>query len=347
MDELAYAAVAAIPPSIDLDEIERAVRVQYGLVGQYAPLVSERDQNLHLRASTGDEYVAKISSAAESGIVSDFQVAALLHVESLVEPGVPRVVRTRDGKTAAHVTSDGIRYKLRLVTYLPGPQLSTTRLNRRLALDFGRQLARLDVELQSFSHPGDQPKLLWDLQKAGQLRGLVSHIDDSTARDGVEQALDDFDRVFASGLGEFRTQVIHGDANPGNVIVHSSGTSVSGFIDFGDMVRAPRVCEPAIAAAYLRGEEADPLEWIAAFIAGYSRVAPLLECEQALLFDLVRARLAATITLLFWRLGARSPDDPYREQTLREEADAIRFLAVLDRLGRASFLEQIVAAIPQ
>ncbi|MGI9238431.1 MAG: phosphotransferase [Woeseiaceae bacterium] len=347
MDGLAHAAVAAVPPSIDLDKIKQAVRDEYGFRGDYLPLVSERDQNFHLRTTAGDEYVAKITSAAQPGIVSDFQVSALLHLESLTEPGAPRVVRTQDGKTAADVTSDGIRYRLRLVTYLPGAQLSTTPIDRRLVLDFGTQLARLDVELQSFSHPGDQPELLWDLQKTGLLRGLLPHIDQSAARHCVEQALNDFDQVVASGLGALCTQVIHGDANPGNVIVDSTGTSVSGFIDFGDMVRAPRVCEPAIAAAYLRGEEANPLEWITPFLAGYSRVSPLQECEQVLLFDLVRARLAATITLLFWRLGARRTDDPYRQKTLREEEDAIRFLAVLDELGRTRFLEQITAAIRQ
>lgn len=345
MDGLAHAAVAAVPPSIELETVERAVQRQYGLDGEYTSLVSERDQNFHLRASTGDEYVAKIASAAEPGIVNDFQVAALLHLESLATPRVPTVIRTRGGQTSGNVTSNGIRYRLRLVNYLPGAQLATMPIDRRLALDFGTRLAQLDVGLQSFSHPGDQPELLWDLQKAGALRGLLSHIDDSAARRSVERALDDFDRVVVSELDQLCTQVIHGDANPGNVIVDAAGASVSGFIDFGDMLRAPRICELAIAAAYLRGGNENPLEWITPFLVGYSCISPLAEREQALLFDLVRVRLATTITVLFWRLGARADDDPYRQKTLREEADAIRFLGALEKLGREYFLAQIMAAV--
>lgn len=343
MDGLAHAAVAARPPAIERAELEVAIREQFGLKGKYMPLVSERDQNFHLVADDGNEYVAKVTSLAEPPIVSDFQIAALLYLEPS-GIAVPKVIRTCDGTVSGVVNSAGHDHKLRLVSYLPGAQLASVAVDRDIAIDFGARLAKLDVALRAFSHPGDQPVLLWDMQRAGELREFVSCIDAADTRTAVERALYDFDNAVAPGLGQLRAQVIHGDANPGNVLVDPDSHRVAGFIDFGDMVRAPVVCEIAIAASYLRSDESSPLELIAPFVAGYDSVSPLQRNEKSLLFDLVRTRLATTITLLFWRLRARDADDPYREKTLRDESDAMRFLGALDAYGRSGFLEAIAGA---
>jgi len=49
--------------------------------------------------------------------------------------------------------------------------------------------------------------------------------------------------------------------------------------------------------------------------------------------------------LLYWRLDARDHDDPYRQKTLDREADAVDFLARLDKFGRAAFLCELQRAI--
>jgi len=339
----AYTAIQARPPDFAISELAPLVEQQFGLVGDYRPLVSERDQNFHLAAASGDEYVVKVTSSAEPSIVSEFQIAALLHLENF-ETTVPKVIRTRDGNTAGIVSSSDHDHKLRLVSFLPGVLLSSLAVDSDLVGDFGLRLAELHAGLEGFSHPGECPVLLWDMQRAGELRGLLTCIGDSATRRSVERALDDFESVVVPRLGEFRAQVIHGDANPGNVLVDPRSRCVTGFIDFGDMVRAPLVFDIAIAAAYLRGPDSDPLESIRPFVASYRCAASLQDIEQALLFDLVRTRLATTITLLFWRLSARSDGDPYREKTLQEEADAIRFLAALDQIGREGFSAQLADA---
>lgn len=340
----AHSALLAEPPEISLAELASHVEQQFGLVGNYRPLVSERDQNLHLTAVSGDEYIVKVTSSAEPAVVSEFQIAALLHLESS-SVRVPRVIDTRDGRSSGIVKGGEHNYRLRLVSYLPGVQMASVPVDPDMAYDFGVQLAKLDAGLEGFSHPGQAPVLLWDLQRAGELRGLLNNIDDAETRRSVEKTLQDFENEVVPRLGELRTQVIHGDANPGNVLIDPVSRLVAGFIDFGDMVRAPLVFDLAIAAAYLRAEGGNPLELIAPFIAGYGSARPLQNLEHALLFDLVRGRLATTITLLFWRLSARPDDDPYREKTLCDEADAIRFLGVLDSLGRAEFTEQTAGAI--
>ncbi|MGB5492739.1 MAG: phosphotransferase [Woeseiaceae bacterium] len=341
MDGLAHAAVAAAPPAVALEHLKRAVHEQFGLDGDYAPLVSERDQNFHLVTASGEQYVVKVTSALEPALVSDFQIAALMHLQHS-GLNVPKVIKTLDGGLSGKISDGESDCRLRLVNYLAGAPMAGVPISLGLASELGAELARLDIALRSFAHAGDRPVLLWDLQRAVELRALLPNIDDPGTHRGVSRALQDFEIAVVPALGKFRTQVIHGDANPGNILVDPTGGSVAGFIDFGDMLRAPLVFDVAIAASYLRGSDSAPLELMRPFLAGYATVKPLHEPEKMLLFDLVRTRLAMTVTLLFWRLGARRADDPYRKKTLQEEAGAIRFLNALDTLGKAGFLEQLI-----
>lgn len=343
--ETAHAAVAVEPPSLPLAEIESAVQRQFGLGGVYVPLVSERDQNFRLKTPSGSEYVAKITSSAEPAIVTAFHIAALKHLERIAVPRVPTVVRTLDGKDSADIEHAGTTHQLRVVSYLAGVPLASVQMDQEKVRDLGAVLARLDIGLQDFSHAGERPRLLWDLQRATELSELLDHISDPGAHFAVEKALQDFEEFVLPELDHLRSQVIHGDANPGNILLDPHSHQVTGVIDFGDAVRAPLIFDVAIAAAYLRSTGADPLDLIAPFVAAYSATNPLEDVEIALLFDLVRARLATTITLLFWRLSARHDHDAYRQKTLDEEADAVCFLRAVDAIGRAGFTEKLTPLI--
>jgi len=341
----AHTAVSAEPPHVPVADVELAVERQFGVCGSYLPLVSERDQNFRLKLSNGAEYVVKVTSAAEPRRVSDFQIAALQHLEKVGTVPVPKVVAALDGQHSGRIEHAGKSHMLRLVSYLAGEPLISVPVSADTARDLGGSLARLDLGLDGFSHEGENPVLLWDLQRAGELRHLLDRIDNPTIRRSVLRAIDDYDQHVLPELGSLHTQVIHGDANPENILVDPVSGRVSGFIDFGDMVRAPLVFDVGIAASYLRASAGNALELIAPFVAGYHAVRPLSVAELALLFDLVRVRLATTITLLYWRLDARDHDDPYRQKTLDQESDAIAFLTVLDELGRAAFLRELQRAI--
>ena len=328
-------AIAAQPPTLAQDEVARAVAEQFGLEGDYAPLVSERDQNFCLSAADGRRYVVKVTSLAELPETSDFQLGALLHLEG-APIDVPGLVKTSLGDLCGYIDAAEDRYRLRIVTWVEGEPLLDAGIDVHHAARLGDALGRLDDALRGYSHPGENPVLLWDLQRAGELRPLLDCIDDEPIRRRVLRVVDDFEAHVRPS--ELPTQVIHGDANPENVLVRGERI---GFIDFGDMVRAPRIFDVAIAAAYLRSDGDDPLVFIRPFIAGYHAAAPLAAGETRLLFDLIRARLATTVTLLFWRLRGRPGDDDYRRKSLQVERTASRFLARLDELGRKSFDNKI------
>lgn len=334
----ALSVIAQPPPDLDPASVAGAVRAQFGLRGELVPLVSERDQNFELQSADGGRCVVKVTNALERAVTTEFHTALLRHLQGVTMVRVPRLLLALDGQPLGAIAGGDRLHKLRVVTWVQGEQLNSLELDATLARRFGAALASLDCGLQGFSHPGDSPVLLWDLQRAGELRDLSACIVDRYDCEAVVSAIDDFERHVLPDLPRLRSQVIHGDANPENVLLSDEGI---GFIDFSDAVRAPLICDVAIAASYLRCLDDDPLRLIAPFVASYHENLPLEVTEISLLFDLVRARLAATVTLLHWRQGARAAADEYRQKSQESESDASHFLAALDALGRDKFVNKI------
>ena len=330
--------IAIDPPSIDMTVVANAVTEQFGIVGKYAALVSERDQNFKLTTAAGERYVVKIVGAAEDIVVTDFQIAALLHLEEKEIGGVPRIVRTKSDQSRGEILADdGSVSCLRLVTWLSGDVLVAREMSEALATQIGHRLGDLDRALQDFTHEGDCQILLWDTQRASELRELGIHIDDPQIRRRVSRVLDDFDERTLPALPHLPRQVIHNDFNPENILLSDAG-DVVGIIDFSDMLRAPRVVDLSTAASYFRGEK--PLQHILPLVAAYCERVALRDEELDQLFDLIRTRLAMTLTVLYWRLSARRQGDSYREKTLANNLGAYDFLVALDALGREAVTEQ-------
>ena len=87
----------------------------------------------------------------------------------------------------------------------------------------------------------------------------------------------------------------------------SEGRAVTGLLDFGDMLEAWTVCEPAVAVAYAVFGEAGPLAAAAAVIAGYHEAPPLSEEDElAALFPLAAIRLCASVCLSAHRRDGRA-----------------------------------------
>jgi len=343
-------AIATTPPAFEESIIRRLLADEYDVCGELTPLVSERDQNTRVDADTGVRFVLKIANAAEDPVVTDFQLRVLMHLGGKdCQVAVPTLVATTNGDVVTRLGSSSGTHLVRLVSYIDGALLRDIPISTMLAGRFGERLAQLDNSLNDFQHPGDRPILLWDMQRASQLRPLLRHIGDMDVRRSTGVVLDDFEQRVLPRLSELETQVIHGDANPDNVLVDAMTVDVVGMIDFGDMVRAPSVIDVAVAASYLRELEGDALQYVLPFVAGYNSISSLSELELELLFDLIRTRLATTISILHWRLSARCENDAYRQATLEKESSAHIFLSRLDHIGRkpcTQALQDAILAIP-
>ena len=224
------------PPELSVEEIRRLLDREYGLSGTLSPLVSERDQNFRLDAADGVRFVVKIANAAEATVVTEFQVAALRHREQSNCPvTVPRVLPTRHGEFATSIGSASGKHVVRVVTWVPGRPLVGACPDTQLARALGETLAQLDVGLRDFEHPGERQELLWDMQRAGEVRNQLIHTPATELRERLDRCFDDFETRAIPAFPRLRHQVIHNDLNPGNVLIDSCNDCHVVWLDKGEI----------------------------------------------------------------------------------------------------------------
>ncbi len=312
------------PPRISVADAQQLADERFGVRAKARLLTSERDQNFYMLSEDGAEYVLKLSNLAEDPGVVAFQNAALDHI-ARVDPNLPtpRVIRALDGEPSTLFRAQIVR----LLTWLPGNLMNQHARTSGLRRELGVLHARLGLALRSFEHPAAAHELMWDLQHADRLAGLLCWIEDPGRRALVEQGLSSFTERVAPALPKLRAQVIHNDLNPHNVVVCAEDPGrVCGLLDFGDMVRAPLVCDVAVAASYHVRADNNPLADVTEYVSAYRAVSPLHDEEFKLLTDLVVTRLAMTVLITSWR-AVQYPDN--RDYILRNAPHAWRGLEAI------------------
>ncbi len=294
-------ALRTTPPVFSVAEAERVARDIYGLVGTIRPLPGERDCNFHLRTADQREYVLKLIDLGLGAEATDCQIRVLRHLaEQDAALPVPRVLATQAGMDVGRIEGPGGSYAVCLMGYLPGQLLSHRPPAASLLHDLGQWLARLDRALRGFFHPALAQRLAWDVRRLPELVEFAPCVESVASRKAVE-------RVSASikerlpELRALRSQAIHGDCHAHNLLVDVEAGAISGILDFGDMIHAPVVLEPAVAMSELLTEDLAPIEALSAVLHGYVQCQPLEDAEVEVLFDLIAARHAVTILVHAWR----------------------------------------------
>ena len=289
------------PPVFTVQDASRIAFESYGLRAESRMLSGERDYNFHLKSEAGQEFVLKISPAAEQRDILDLQNKALEHLAAY-DPALllPRVRLTAAGKTTATITNaNETSHFVRLLSYVPGRLFTESKPHTpELLHSLGSLLGRMDRALQDFTHPAAQRWLKWDLRGAQWIRDYLQYIEQPERRAIVERFLSRFEMQALPVLPSLRMSVIHNDANDYNVLVDGADVGsrcVVSVIDFGDMVRTCTVCEVAIAATYAMLNKADPLAAAAHVIAGYHEAFRLSELELEVLYALICSRLCISV----------------------------------------------------
>lgn len=292
----------------------------FGLTGRAATLSSERDETFLIQTDTADDYILKIANPAERPDVLEFQTQALIHLaaKSPALP-LPRAIPSKTGQMLVTLPLGEKPRIARLLTYLPGQQLYKARRSPEQMGALGEMLARLGKGLADFHPQTPHQTLLWDICNAAALTGYVTHVEPSRQR-MVGHVLENFDLLANGAMRRLRRQVIHNDFNPHNIVVSQRDpATVTGVIDFGDMVEAPLVNDLAVALSYQIGAE-NGLDDIVAMLRAYHRINPLDPLEISCLPTLLRTRLTMTVIITEWR-AALYPEN--RDYILRNHPIAL------------------------
>jgi Ser/Thr protein kinase RdoA (MazF antagonist) len=284
-------------PDFNVAAAERIAVELFGIRGRAQPLPSERDQNFLLTDTEGEKFVLKIANALESRAFLEAQNAVLRHAAT-------RVSFCQSPVTSEIVRIDN-RYFARLVRYLPGVPLAKVQPQpSELLRDLGRKLGQLDHALSDFDHPAVHRDFHWDLANGNRIVDeLAPLIESDTLRQLVMRC-----RVeLVDGL---RRSVIHGDANDYNVLVDPERMTVTGLLDFGDMVYSYTAGDLAIAIAYVVLDKPDPQAAADEVIKGYTSEFVLLDEELEMLWPLVRLRLAMSVCIAAEQLR-QQPENGY------------------------------------
>jgi len=316
-------------PQFGLAAAERMARELFGVDGRASALTSERDQNFLIRAAGDTRIVLKIANAAEQKSLLEAQQRAITHLAQRLDL-TPRVLSTVNGGTLIEMPSaDGKRHWVWAVSWLPGvPLANVARRSTALHEDFGRQIGALQRELLDFDHPALHRDFYWDLANA---RTIVSEkralVDDRALGTAIDRVVAEFDKRVVPALAHVRRAIIHNDLNDHNILVgggddlESRAQSVTGIVDFGDMVYSYRVGELAIAIAYAILDREDPLGVAAAIVRGYCERNSLDDHELASLFGLVLMRLCASACIAAEQQRLR-PENSYlgvSQQAIRRD----------------------------
>jgi 4-aminobutyrate aminotransferase-like enzyme/Ser/Thr protein kinase RdoA (MazF antagonist) len=280
----------------------------------------------------------------------DLQCRALTHLaQRAPQLPLPRVTPNRRGELFAPIAApDGSTRLVWLLTFVNGTVLAEVRPHTpELLGELGRFLGEMDAALQSFTHAAAHRELKWDSSRAGWIKDYVKHIGDSKRRALVEKFIALYEAEVVPNLPRLRRSVIYGDANDHNVMVSDpwpQPRKVVGVIDFGDMHHGITVSEVAIAAAYAILEKDDPLQAVSAVVAGYHGAFPLDELELSVLYALIGARLAVSVTNSAHRKTLK-PDDPYVTVSEAPAWEALERLAKIHpRFAHCTF--RVVCGLP-
>jgi 4-aminobutyrate aminotransferase-like enzyme/Ser/Thr protein kinase RdoA (MazF antagonist) len=306
-------------------------------------LPGERDCNFRLRTADSAavqgravpprEFVLKVLHVAADAESIDCLVRVLDHLAEQ-DPAlpVPRLFPTLQGEAVGRFSRDGVDYATCLVGFLPGRLLSQSPASAPLLQNVGATLARVDRALQGFFHPSLTRRLAWDVRRLPELVEFSGDIESAALRETINQVSGAF-RASLPRLRGLRSQAIHGDCHGANLLVDADHQSICGILDFGDMIHAPLIMEPAVAMSELLTEASAPLESVGAVLQGYAQACPLQPEEVELIYDIVVARHAITLLVHAWR----SHHDCQGAQVLGEASaraeSSLQHLLRLDRQG--------------
>lgn len=304
---------------------EKIVASLWGFKGEITRLDGEYDLNFLISGEV--DTILKVMRPDCDAAFVQMQCLAIQHIRTHL-PGipVPGVVVTQSGELYAQVNDeDGQKRIVWLLDRAKGRTYACFRPQTTdLAHQLGSILAKMDKALVDFKHADLERDFKWNLTQASWIADQTHIVVEPQQRELLNGIVQEFERI-KPDLANLPKTAIHNDVNDYNILVSgtlSQAPQVTGVIDFGDMCAAPRICELAIAGAYLVLDHEHPESMLSALVAAYHAEYALTAAEVDLIWPLLEMRLAVSL-VNSGQMAIENPDDPY---VVISQAPAWRFL---------------------
>ncbi|MGO1544434.1 MAG: phosphotransferase [Gulosibacter sp.] len=301
-------AVAPELLSLEPLEVEATLRKVYHLEAkELRSMPSELATVSRVETSDGRTLAFKASRFTDAELaITGWRTEAMEHLQSLGIP-VGRTIPSVNGELLTVLEHPSKPAIIHLGEWLAGTPLDSTvpateLLNNvgRVAADISRGLAEHPKPPAPIAHP-------WELTRSLEsLAASMPSAADSSIRTMLQTASDRFAQRVASKLASLPHQVVHHDLHDSNLLV--TGNEITGVLDFGDMVWAPRVAELVVAGAYASRRSPTPVAALLDVVAGWGALVPLSEDEASVIFDSAAARLAVNLSVWTARMASDRGD---------------------------------------
>lgn len=305
--------------------IREWLRSRYGVAGTATRLTGELDLNYRIETDHR-VLMLKLLHPGEHSATAEFQTSLLAWVgDPSVGLPVPEIVPTLEGElTARFEAQDGVR-RARLTTFLPGSSSRALIVDDESLYALGAQVARLDDRLRGYHGDivdGGHP---WTIMEPARSKALLADAPTVAGRSDIIACIDRFVVETLPHLHALPRQLIHNDLNRDNVL--AVGGEITGLLDFGDAISAPRIVDLAVTATYFcrTGDPADLIRSVMAMARGYASVLPLDPAELAVLVPSLRGRAAIALAVALSR--ATRIDDPAYAAYVTRNSQATRRVA--------------------
>lgn len=287
----------------------------WGIKARLSALDGEFDLNFKAECADGTRYIVKVMRPDCDRALVEMQCDVLRHINATASSvNVPAVVQSTSGSSVETLLDESGHTRLVWVlSFLEGVSYASfTPKSQSLISHLGSSIAQLHMAVEGFNHPALHREFKWNLTQASWVNESISVITDSRRRELLSSVMLGYSNLLDS-VKTLPSFAIHNDINDYNLLAKATlyqDPEVSGIVDFGDMCVGPRVCDLAIAGAYVMLDHPQPEVALSSLVAAYHAVLPLSATEIDLIYPLLRTRLVVSVVNSTIE-ALEKPEDPY------------------------------------
>ncbi|QRE28994.1 aminotransferase class III-fold pyridoxal phosphate-dependent enzyme [Flavobacterium psychrophilum] len=276
--------------------IELLAKDHYGLFVSAKMLNGYDELNYLLTDINNKQFILKVSDENQPFLFLDAQVKIIKHLSnSSISNNFQQFCINNQGDELTAVENEGKKYYLRILSFLEGDfWVDKLEKSNILYSQLGHFLGTMDKSLQEFSHTAMHRQYTWDISRASDANDRLKYMKNHEKRRIASYFLLQFDTEVLPKIHTLRHAYIHNDANDYNVLVDDN--TVTGLIDFGDMVYTALINNLAIACTYAMLSHEDPLSAATLIVKGYHESYALTTQELDVLYYLIAGRLCISVT---------------------------------------------------